>query len=57
MEPATKFPDGPAKPMKPEAGESGKRTVGRGLQLHSGSGTQKSLNSKKDQPKTMRYVR
>lgn len=54
--PATKFPDGPAKPMKQSPGQAGVSPSGRGMQFHSGPGSQTSMNPKKNQTKTMRYV-
>lgn len=57
--PATRFPDGPAKAMKSEAGKKGQDTAaGSKFEQVSGSGTQKSLNPKKSgHPKTMRFLR
>ena len=56
--PADTMPTGVAETMKQKPAVSNKDNAGgSGLPLLSSGGTQRSQNPKKDQPRTMRYLR
>ena len=55
-DPCGDVPQSPAGSVPRTACTPAPKVLGRGMQQHSSSGTQKSKNPKKDQPKTMRFL-
>jgi hypothetical protein len=54
---ASTFPDGPADAMKKQAGKTDDGGGSTPIRYVASKGTQHSMNPKKDQPRTMRYLR